>query len=86
MVPPMKNNCIDDRKHALMISRDNFGTPDTKYNPKPDVRNTNMAAKPIFVIPNVWMVVVVPSVVVVAATTAMEFVETVAARATGGII
>ena len=49
---------MDDRKHALIISRDNFGTPEIKCKPNPDVINTNMAAKPMLEVPNVFIIMV----------------------------
>ena len=49
---------MDDRTHALIISRDNFGTPEIKCKPNPDVINTNMAAKPMLEVPNVFIMMV----------------------------
>ena len=49
---------MDDRTHALIISRDNFGTPEIKCKPNPDVINTNMAAKPMLEVPNVFIIMV----------------------------
>ena len=68
-----------------MISRDTFGTPEIKCNPHPDVTNTNRAARPIFVEPNVFMVVMV-DVVIGGVTAAIAPLRVVVDAHAAGII